>query len=336
MRPLAALLAFLAVHGGPLWIAPAQAAPAGCVPVSELCTVGAAKRTIQGFEIERDCWERRVVYACPDARPGGVCAVLSDAPDCTRTGAECSERGADGVCLEETNTFRCARRMSGAGISLEGVAAGPAGHAARSPLQCGSTLYCPDGLCQGLGESEASGDFGKAAAWMGLLTQMGKEKDPDAVTLFRGQGRKCSRWTLGAKDCCSDDGWLLDTFGCSESEKILAETRAARQTHSVGSYCSKRSPFGCLVRKKSYCSFRSLFARVFQEQARAQLGIGWGSAKRPDCRPLSIEEIQRVDFARVDLSEIYDDMLGNAQVPSQGSVSREIRRRIETYYRRQE
>lgn len=313
--------------------ASANATPAGCVVVSEICTIGAAERTIQDFKIERDCWERQIVYSCPNARPGGACSALANDPECTQIGAECTRRGPDGVCITEVNTFRCSSPKSGSGISLEDIIDAALERDVRIPIQCGSNLYCPDGLCDDLDEDEASADFGKAASWMGLLTKMGKEKDPDAVTLFRGEGQKCAKWPLGAKNCCSDDGWLLDYFGCSSSEKVLAERRSEKMTHYIGSYCSNDTWFGCITRKQAYCSFRSKFARVFQEQARAQLGIGWGSPESPMCRSLSIEEIQRVDFSRVDLSEIYADMLGDANAPSPAATNQQIKSRIENYYR---
>ena len=313
--------------------ASANAAPAGCVVVSELCTIGKAERTILGFKIERDCWEKQVVYSCPNARPGGTCSALSNDPDCTQIGAECTRRGPGGVCITEVNTFRCSRPKSGSGISLENIIDAAPERDVRTPLRCGSNLYCPDGLCDDLGEYEASADFGKAAAWMGLLTQMGKEKDPDAVTLFRGRGQKCSKWPRGAKNCCADSGWVLDYFGCSSNEKILAEKRSVKLTHYIGSYCSNDTWFGCITKKKTYCTFRSLFARVFQEQARAQLGISWGSPEGPVCRSLSIEEIQRVDFGRIDLSEIYGDMLNKAKPPNPAAVNNQIKSRIESYYR---
>lgn len=316
-----------------LFALPASAAPVGCVAVSDYCTIGEAEQTIQGFKISRGCWEKRVVYSCPDARPGEACSPLSDDPDCSRTGAECIRRDGDGVCLREVNSFRCSAPKSGAGISLEGIVATALERDVDTPLRCGSTLYCPDGVCDDLGHSEASTDFGKAASWVGLLTQMGKEKDPDAVTLFRGDGKKCEEWPLGTKNCCSDDGWLLSVFGCSATEKILAEQRAARLTHFVGDYCSNDSFFGCLTNEETYCTFRSRFARVLQQQARAQLGIGWGSAEDPDCRSLSIEEIQQLDFSRINLSELYGDMVNQANTPNPGTVNQQLQDRINDYYR---
>jgi hypothetical protein len=44
----------------------------------------------------------------------------------------------------------------------------------------------------------------------------------------------------------------------------------------------------------------------FQEEARKQLDIGWGSAEHPDCRGLAQEEIKRLDFSKLDLAEAFE------------------------------
>ncbi len=321
--PLLLLLAAPAANAAP---------PEGCVPVSERCVIGKGERMIDGFRVARDCWEKRVVYACPDAHPGGPCLPLSDHQGCSRTGAECVERDGDDVCLRERNTFRCRDRIAAPGVTLENTVAAAPMKDVDQPLQCGSALYCPDGNCDD--ESPPNADFGKAASWMGLLTRMGAEKDADAASLFRGERRECERWPWGTKNCCTDKGWLMDAFGCSEEEKTLARQTASRLTVAIGEYCSDKAFLvGCVTRKRTYCAFRSKFARILQVQARAQLGVGWGGAESPDCRSLTLDEIRRVDFSRIDLSELYGDMLGSARVPDPAAVNAGIKARIEDYYR---
>jgi conjugal transfer mating pair stabilization protein TraN len=47
-------------------------------------------------------------------------------------------------------------------------------------------------------------------------------------------------------------------------------------------------------------------ARVFQEEARQQLGLDWGKPKDPNCRGLYISEIEKIDFTKLDLREVYE------------------------------
>jgi conjugal transfer mating pair stabilization protein TraN len=61
-------------------------------------------------------------------------------------------------------------------------------------------------------------------------------------------------------------------------------------------------------------------ARIINEQGRPQLDIGWGTAESPDCRGLSPEEFQSIDFSQIDLSEYIDDM----EVKSQAQIDSEV------------
>ena len=38
---------------------------------------------------------------------------------------------------------------------------------------------------------------------------------------------------------------------------------------------------------------------------------GWGSAKEPDCSAFSVEEMSKLDFSKMDLSELFDDLMKN-------------------------
>lgn len=70
----------------------------------------------------------------------------------------------------------------------------------------------------------------------------------------------------------------------------------------VGTYCSKKV-VTCVERKESYCCYNSPLARILQEQGRPQLGKGWGSAQHPQCEGFTQDELERLDFDAMDLSE---------------------------------
>jgi conjugal transfer mating pair stabilization protein TraN len=64
----------------------------------------------------------------------------------------------------------------------------------------------------------------------------------------------------------------------------------------------------CIRKKTNFCCFGSKLARILHEQGRAQLGKGWGSAKSPDCKALTIDELSRIDFSKLNLSELFADI----------------------------
>jgi DNA-binding transcriptional regulator YiaG len=143
--------------------------------------------------------------------------------------------------------------------------------------------------------------------------------------------------------------------------RVLALKREKKLCHLVGTYCHEKDPvFGkCLVKKTNFCCFGSKLARIFQEQARAQLPIGWGDDKSPNCRPLTIKELASLDFSKFDMEELFDALLSKGKsnmnksfpnLPKEGEIpaiqkehmqtssteKREIRRRTEDERRAKE
>jgi conjugal transfer mating pair stabilization protein TraN len=102
---------------------------------------------------------------------------------------------------------------------------------------------------------------------------------------------------------------------CSGGEKGLALKREKGLCHLVGTYCSRKdSVFGqCLEKKTNFCCFGSKLARIFQEQGRKQLGIDWGSANSPNCRPLTLDELKSLDFSKFDMEELFDALLSKGK-----------------------
>ena len=50
------------------------------------------------------------------------------------------------------------------------------------------------------------------------------------------------------------------------------------------------------MKKTSFCCFGSKLAKIVHEQGRAQISIGWGDAEHPDCRPLTVKELQKIEI----------------------------------------
>jgi conjugal transfer mating pair stabilization protein TraN len=122
-------------------------------------------------------------------------------------------------------------------------------------------------------------------------------------------------------------------LNCKDAEQILAMKRDNRLCHSLGSYCSKRLRIirTCVETTQSYCCFNSRLSRILNEQGRAQLARGWGSAKRPDCRGFTLAQLQSLDFARMDLSEFYVEIAPS--LPNMDGLQQRAQQRIDSYFR---
>ena len=103
---------------------------------------------------------------------------------------------------------------------------------------------------------------------------------------------------------------LSGLFDCPQSAQTLVMKRDNRLCESLGSYCSSRIPLinVCIETTQSYCCFKSRLARLINEQGRAQLQKSWGSAKSPDCSGFSLNQLQALNFATMDLSEFYAEI----------------------------
>mgnify|MGYP001597135605 CR=1 FL=1 len=86
---------------------------------------------------------------------------------------------------------------------------------------------------------------------------------------------------------------------------------------------------------RSYCcfSFNSKLARIIHEQGRpmlktfqSQQGGIWGDTKQPNCRGLTPEEFQGLDFSQMDLSEYFEDIKTKATATVQQNVGDKVQK----------
>lgn len=245
------------------------------------------------------------------------CAVLRDR-GCMQTAKVCKQTGIDGKCSQEELVFNCGVTSAQKTVSL-----------------CGSALICHDGKCTsdvGQEKVDATDDFKNAATKLEVAGQLVKDLNQDKISVFKGVNRQCKDKALGFSNCCKDSGWGNDLglAQCSGEEKELGIGREDKRTHFVGSYTR-----GSLLNKtkyQSYCLFSSKLSRILVEQGRQQLRMGWGSARSPDCRGFTMEELGKLDFGKMDLSEYFQDVVQKAQngtTPSESEASEKIKQTLQ-------
>ncbi|MBP2159054.1 MULTISPECIES: conjugal transfer protein TraN [Asticcacaulis] len=132
------------------------------------------------------------------------------------------------------------------------------------------------------------------------------------LTIFGGEELKCGKSIGGLSNCCKDSGVLLDVnlTSCNADEQKLAAEQKSKACHYVGTYCSNKSFFGCLMKKMTYCCYGSALARIVEEAGHSQLGKSWGDAKSLQCGGFSVAEFQAIDLTNVDFSDFYAEKLG--------------------------
>ena len=142
------------------------------------------------------------------------------------------------------------------------------------------------------------------------------------IYIFNGHDYRCRPpgTQTGFSDCCKKEHTWFGLGRCSERERYLSRLRAWGQRdgkcHYIGSYCAEKWLGVCVQKKKTFCCYSSPLARIIIEAAHQQLGIPWGDPKHPNCRGLTPEEFQKLDFSKIDFSEWIDNEIQQNIVPS--------------------
>ena len=236
---------------------------------------------------------------------------------------------------EEIQSDSGAPRWGAGGLASGSVRECGAGVAqAKTGGPCGSVSWCAGAGCETT-PTQANTGFIDSAAKLNMVLEMGGEEfDRENLRFFRGERRSCRiRWG-GLADCCKDSGALIDLAECTEGERLLAQERHTGNTHYLGTRCTKRIFGVCIRRERVWCVFGSKLGRILQEATRGQLGLGWGS-----CRGFTVEEMERIDFEAVDLSEFTEDLVDGSSEPSialpdAGDTGDVMRERIRDFYDR--
>ncbi len=274
-----------------------------CEEVSVTCVEGGETRTIGGKDLHQDCWAYRYNYLCKGDTPD-TCGACRARTACRQISSSCARR-VEGRCVAFTQIFECtkgAQKFKRVRLS-------------------GDHPFCLDGSCHKVGWTP-NGDFAAVVGKLNVLQEAAKEMDGSGHVVFKGKQMNCVRHRLGHKNCCNKrGGW---GGACSGAELAHQIPRREGKCVKVGTFVAEKK-LGVWTRKKtSFCCFGSKLSRIIQEQGRAQLGIGWGDPKHPSCRALSFDELSRIDFDRLNLSELFSEVMARVRVPDVGSVARDL------------
>lgn len=121
-------------------------------------------------------------------------------------------------------------------------------------------------------------------------------------------------------------GAVIDYFtqSCDQTSTETGVLNGSGYCYEIGEYCRERWQFvGCVQRAKSFCCFNSKMGRIIHQQGRAQLNsvTGFGTPEAPNCRGLTPEEFQSIDFSKIDFSDYYGDLVPDTMTQIEGKIS---------------
>jgi conjugal transfer mating pair stabilization protein TraN len=259
---------------------------------------GPDARMINRKSVFRDAWERQLFFSC---EPQG------DSP-CVRLRKQggillkrkCLQENAFGDCELWEKTYDLGKQ---------------AAHHEYTHKFDGEELW---GFNDAFDSSyEKNGELGNAVASLSVFSDLkkdlensGRDFEESKIEVFRGDALQCNCSFLDGVlyDCCKKmEGLAVKAHlaRCNSEEQSLAERRQLGLCHYVG---SKKEQLGTKT-GQVFCCFSTKLARIVQEQGRSQLGIKWGKADAPECRGLSMQELQRLDLSGMDLSEVAEELV---------------------------
>lgn len=258
-----------------------------------------------------DSWGDTITYACR-LNCKDTCKMLK-ARGCSREpDSECLQRAGD-KCIRWRWKFVCKDRIGSKKYKFSG-----------------KNAFCLGGECID-SSYESDKDMAQAMGYLSILEAARKDMkeigDGQNVEIFKGNPKGCVRHCFRISDCCTcgnakDEkgrGWgvSLGLTKCSPEEKELAQLRGEKKCVLVGTYCVERESITrtCIRKKTVFCCFGSKFAKLLQEQGKPQLGQNFGSPESPNCRGFTADELSKIDFSKLDLSEIVDDVMDKFKKP---------------------
>ena len=244
----------------------------------------------------RGSWGQTVTYACKYDDGTSNCKKLR-LRGCEQIGSECIKT-IEGKCVKWRQKYKCRDRVNSDKYKFSGESA-----------------FCLDGNCVD-SSFKSDEDMIEALGYLSILENVRKDLNgTDKIDIFKGVTHSCARWLLSFKDCCVRHGWGMDIglASCDKDSKELAQQRNEGKCIQVGTYCAEKLPLlGTCVRKKTvFCCFGNKFAKLLQEQGKKQLGQDFGSPESPNCRGFTAEELRKIDFSKLDLTEISQDVMNS-------------------------
>ena len=297
-----------------------------CTDTGRYCT-SSGTRTIQGFQVYRNCWEWSYTKRCNypsknDCRRYAHCYSLGQ--------RDCILRDSLGNCVNLKKEFSC-KRWTPVVLESETVRYGTEDKEGIEGLVC-EGVPCIDGNC--IDKSyQMDEDMVSSVSQLAALSQ-GKNT-PAGFKIFEGQARHCTKKPVDYQNCChvSPKGWGRQLGAkCSKDEQILGEKRQKNLCVYVGKESKKTAGVTTLI-KHHYCCFSNMLEKVVQVQARMQPELkpsfsgkdGFGSDGNPDCRGLTLKDLEKVDFSKMDFSEVAAEMMKKLSMPNIDDVKGRIK-----------
>ncbi len=283
-----------------------------CTDVRGKCLDPVKVRIVDGMSVERDCWKYEYSKSCNKAPSKNNCANIQQ-DDFKFVGDTCLSTikvGEKIFCVNTRKTFARTTTQTQK-INHGKIKMDPDNKEVVKNLLCNA--FCLDGNCPEAhkAEQKSNDEIANAIAQLEMLSNIKKgmiDSNGLKFDIFSATLRRCHNKTSLHSNCCNDSG-LLKSAGlvkCSKNDAALVMERRKSKCEYLGEYCAKKILGKCIRKTKSYCCFPTVLAKIIRCSARDQLGKNLGSAEHPQCGGLTLDDIEKIDFAKVNFQEFFD------------------------------
>ena len=301
-----------------------QSGIATCQDTVRRC-VESGMKEMDGIRETRPCWQYSYVKSCNfpsknDCRLYEHCYALGD--------KQCFVRDYANTCVNMEKEFSC-KSWEPVDVRDETARMGLEAKEGPESLVC-EGVPCIDGNCVDK-SYETNGEMMDSISRLHAAKFMkpGADKTFD---LFKANDMHCSKKPAGYTNCCNlkKDGWGTHLgAGCTKDEQILAEQRGKELCVFATKITTEKTPFH--ISKHYYCCFNNMLDKVIQVQGRKQLGRKFvKSDGTADCGGFSLEEIEKIDFNKINFREFIEDFqkkfIGGTKASNTGDITTRIQK----------
>jgi hypothetical protein len=262
------------------------------------------EREVDGMKVSKDCWQWSYVKTC-NYPSKNYCHKYTHCYWVANR--DCLLKDLQNNCVNLVREFSC-KRWEDNQLEKEKVLDSFGEGVDRGKLVC-KGLPCLDGNCVDK-SYETNGEMMDSISKLHAAKSMKPGADM-TFALFSGYDSHCSKKITEYTNCCAikgEEGWGKELGAkCTKDENSLRNKREKNLCVYVGK--EKKETAGVVtVNKHYFCCFGNMLDKVVQVEGRKQLGKNFGSGSSPDCSGLSMEDIQRLDFSKIDFSEFIDEL----------------------------
>jgi hypothetical protein len=179
-------------------------------------------------------------------------------------------------------------------------------------------------------------DYGPAVESLGMIAlEAGSEMV--LKNYFEGSTLAAIMGPVGWVMMVQDIGKLLSSlfFACQQEEMELWQKKKLQTTVYIGKECSEclfeglagsctTTDWRCVAYTEKHCVYENMLGKLIQEGIRGdahQLGLAFGTYSDPDCTGISIEQLQQLDWSKVDMEPWIHFLLSNDIIPKDIDMS---------------